>query len=212
MTPLRVAVLDDHPAVRAGVRAIVDPAPDLRHVGDAATEEELWRLLREARPDVLLVDLHHPGRDGLTLAAVLASRDEAPKVVLHTAARSDELTVAAALAGVAATVGKDESGPALLAASRAAGEPGARHERLDLLARGRVLARLEPTDRAIAAMRLVDTPVSGIAEALRIAPGDVGRRIQHVLRRLVASPYAAPGRRRSWDVSAMAPWPDTVPT
>jgi DNA-binding NarL/FixJ family response regulator len=64
-TALRVAVLDDHPAVLAGVRAIVASAPDLEHVGDAASEEELWPLLLATRPDVLLADLHHPGRDGL---------------------------------------------------------------------------------------------------------------------------------------------------
>ena len=188
MTPLRVAVLDDHPAVRAGVRALLDTAPDLEHAGDAAGEAELWPLLRAARPDVLLVDLHHPGRNGLRLAAMLAELDEGPRVVLHTAASSDELTVAASLAGVTATVSKRDEGTVLLETIRAASEPGARHERLDIRARGRVLAHLEPPDRAIAAMYLLDTPVSGIAEALRIAPGDVRRRIAAILRRLVPQP------------------------
>jgi hypothetical protein len=105
-------------------------------------------------------------------------------VVLHTALHSDQLTVAAALTGVAVTVGKDQSPPDLLGAIRAAGDPGARHERLDLVARGRVLAHLEPPDRPIAAMHLVDTPVSGIAEALRITPRDVRLRIEAMLRRL----------------------------
>lgn len=188
MTRLRVAVLDGHPAVRAGVRAIIEAAPDLQHVGDAASEEELWPLLRGARPDVLLLDLHHPGRDGLTLSALLSRLEEAPRVVLHTAIRSDELTVAAALAGVTATVGKGESPLTLLDTIRAASQPGTQHERLDVLARGRVLAHLEPPDRAIAAMRLVDTPVTGIAEALRMAPSEIGRRIEAVLRRLILPP------------------------
>jgi DNA-binding NarL/FixJ family response regulator len=109
VTPLRVAVLDDHPVVRAGVRAIVESAPDLRHVGDAASAEELWPLLRAARAHVLVLDVHHPGRDGLTLAARLSALDVTLRVVLHTALRSDELIVAAALAGVAVTVGKDET-------------------------------------------------------------------------------------------------------
>ncbi len=192
MTPLRVAVLDDHPTVRAGVRAIIDSAEDLRHVGEAATEQELWPLLRAARPEVLLVDLHHPGRDGLALAAVLSTLDDAPRVILHTAVRSDELTVAAALAGVTATVGKHESRQALLDTIRAAREPGARHDRLDPFSRGRVLARLEPPDRPIAAMHLVDTPVSGIAEALRMTPSEVARRMQAMLRRLIALPRTLP--------------------
>jgi CheY-like chemotaxis protein len=134
--------------VRAGVRAIVESAPDLRHVGDAASEEELWPLLRVARAHVLVLDVHHPGRDGLTLAARLSALDVTLRVVLQTALRSDELTVAAALAGVAVTVGKDESPPDLLRAIRVASDPGARPERLDLVARGRVLAHVEPPDPA----------------------------------------------------------------
>jgi DNA-binding NarL/FixJ family response regulator len=185
VTPLRVAVLDDHPVVRAGVRAIVESAPDLRHVGDAASEEELWPLLRAARAHVLVLDLHHPGRDGLTLAARLSALDVTLRVVLHTALRSDELTVAAALAGVAVTVGKDESPPELLRAIRAASDPVPATSASTSSPAGASWPPLEPPDRAIAAMHLVDTPVSGIAEALRITPRDVRLRIEAMLRRLV---------------------------
>lgn len=185
---MRVAVLDDHPAVRAGVRVIVESAADLRHVGDAASEEELWPLLRAARPNVLLLDLHHPGRDGLALSARVSAMRGPPRVLLHTAVRSDALTVAAALAGVTATVGKEESGLALLSTIRAAHESGVGRERLDPFRRGRVLARLEPADQAIAAMHFADTPISGIAEALRIAPSEVRRRIEAMLGHLVPRP------------------------
>jgi DNA-binding NarL/FixJ family response regulator len=64
---IRVAVLDDHPAVRAGVQAILAPEPDLISVGSAANEEQVWPLLRRTRPDVIVLGFHHPGRDGLAL-------------------------------------------------------------------------------------------------------------------------------------------------
>ena len=60
---IRIAYLDDHPATRAGLEAILDPPVDLIPVGGAATEHELWPLLTRTRPDVLLVDYHHPGSD-----------------------------------------------------------------------------------------------------------------------------------------------------
>jgi DNA-binding NarL/FixJ family response regulator len=64
---VRVAVLDHHPALRAGLDAILTPEPDLVAVGSAANEEQVWPLVRRTRPDVIVLDLHHPGRDGLTL-------------------------------------------------------------------------------------------------------------------------------------------------
>ena len=49
MKPIvRVAFLDDHPAIRAGLEAILATEPDLRLVGSAAGEHELWPLVRDA--------------------------------------------------------------------------------------------------------------------------------------------------------------------
>jgi DNA-binding CsgD family transcriptional regulator len=50
---IRVAVLDDHPAMRAGLEAMLAPAPDLRFVGAAGGEEDLWGLLAREQPTVL---------------------------------------------------------------------------------------------------------------------------------------------------------------
>src|SRR5690242_9062376 len=103
---LRVAVLDDHAAVRAGVAAILDPEPDIMWVGSAADEEELWPLLRRTRPTVVVLDVHHPGQDGLALCLQIKRDPLAPAVVLHSSAGTAELAVAAAVAGVDAVVSK----------------------------------------------------------------------------------------------------------
>jgi DNA-binding NarL/FixJ family response regulator len=199
MQPVRTAVLDDHPAIHAGVRSILERTADLRYVGGAADEYGLWPLLRRVRPDVVLLDLHHSGRDGLTLTKLVSPGLLAPRVVLHTAVRSDELTVAALLAGAAASVGKRESPRALVNVIRAAGRPDARHAEVDSVTRRRALRGLDDTDRAIVGMRLDRTPVAAIAHVLRLHPVTVQRRIGRVLERLVeradGHPASAPGVR-----------------
>jgi chemotaxis response regulator CheB len=82
---IRVAVLDDHPAVRSGLQAILAPEPDLIPVGFAANEEQVWSLLHHTRPDVIVLDVHHPGRDGLALSLDVKRRLHAPAVVLYPA-------------------------------------------------------------------------------------------------------------------------------
>src|SRR5205823_3698184 len=83
---------------RAGVAAILAPDPDLVLVGSAADEEELWPLLRRTRPSVVVLDLHHPGRNGLTLCLQIKRGLHPPAVVLYSATTPTELVVAGAVA------------------------------------------------------------------------------------------------------------------
>src|SRR5688572_19528656 len=73
---IRVATLDHHPAVRAGIEATLDRSPDLISVGSAADEQELWPLLQRTRPDVVLVD--QP-----SLTSRIKQWLPSPKVVLY---------------------------------------------------------------------------------------------------------------------------------
>jgi DNA-binding NarL/FixJ family response regulator len=64
---IRVAIVDDHPVVRAGTAAIVEQAPDLALAGTASTLEELRPLLQGDSVDVLLLDLRLGQQFGLGL-------------------------------------------------------------------------------------------------------------------------------------------------
>ncbi len=57
---IRVALADDHPATRAGLRAMLNAVPDIEIVGEAADGAEAQRLVAALRPDVLLLDLVMP--------------------------------------------------------------------------------------------------------------------------------------------------------
>jgi DNA-binding NarL/FixJ family response regulator len=63
---IRIAVIDDHPALRAGLRTVIDAEPGLVFVGESAGDEEsVWPLLRRTEPDLILLDYHLPHGDGL---------------------------------------------------------------------------------------------------------------------------------------------------
>src|SRR4051812_50215955 len=75
---VRVLVVDDHAAVREGVRAMLGSEPDLDPVAVAATAGDAAELATVERPDVILVDYHLPDEDGLSLCLHLKSRPPAP--------------------------------------------------------------------------------------------------------------------------------------
>ncbi|MDX6689770.1 MAG: hypothetical protein QOG15_1227 [Solirubrobacteraceae bacterium] len=63
--PIRVVLAEDQPIVRAGFRALLDAEPDIEVVGEAANGTEALALCRQARPDLVLMDVRMPERDGL---------------------------------------------------------------------------------------------------------------------------------------------------
>ena len=68
---IRVALADDHPVFRDGVRQLLSLEADLVVVGEANDGEQVIDLLKEHRPDILLLDLSMPGLDGHTTLARL---------------------------------------------------------------------------------------------------------------------------------------------
>lgn len=79
MTPdvKQVLLADDHTILRAGLRLLIDSQPDLTVVGEAGSGDEALQQARQHRPDVILLDLNMPGRDGL--ATIPALRELLPE-------------------------------------------------------------------------------------------------------------------------------------
>lgn len=174
----RVAVLDDHPVVRAGVRAMLERRPEMAFAGMAADEFELWPLLYRTRPTVLVLDVHHPGRDGLALCLELKQTALAPRIVLHSGSRFEDVLVPALVAGADAIVSKADVERNLLAAIRGTRGASSAHE-VDVPPRlqAAAAARLDPTDRAILAMRLAGTTTGDVAATLGIGRAAVAKRL-----------------------------------
>ena len=98
---IRLVVVDDQHMVRAGLRALLDAEPDLDVVGEAADGAAVLDLVRETRPDLVLMDVRMPGTDGLTATRTLldAGLDPAPKVLVLTTFDLDEYVYEALDAG-----------------------------------------------------------------------------------------------------------------
>jgi DNA-binding NarL/FixJ family response regulator len=178
---IRVALLDDHPAVRAGLEAILAPQPDLRLVGFAAGEHDLWPLLERTRPTVVVLDLHHPGRDGLALSLQIKRQPDPPAVVLYSAYTPADLIVAAAVAGADAIVSKSSAAAVLVEAIRTVARNPLTLPPVTPQMKANAAARLDPADHAILAMRVAgDSPVE-IAATLGVPDAAVARRIAAIV-------------------------------
>ena len=178
---IRVAVLDDHPAVRVGLDAILAAEPDLVSVGFAADEEEVWPLLRRTRPSVIVLDVHHPGRDGLTLCLRIKSELQPPAVILYSAATPPALVVAATVAGADAVVSKASTALALLETIRAVAHAPRTRPTISPQMRAEAAAQLDPFDHAVLAMRLAGDTPTDIGATLGLSVAAVADRIATIV-------------------------------
>ncbi len=103
-----VLLVDDHPVVRTGLRAVIGARPGIEILGEAATGEEgLW-LAAHLRPDVVLCDLRlGEGMDGVAATAALRSLAPAPAVIILTTFDRDADILRAIEAGAAGYLLKD---------------------------------------------------------------------------------------------------------
>ena len=122
---IRVLLADDQAMIRGGLRLILEDQPDITVVAEAADGTEAIRLARQLRPDVCLVDIRMPGRDGIEVTRAVAGPgvpDPLP-VVIVTTFDLDEYVYGALRAGAVGFVLKGAS-PALLAEAVRAAHAG----------------------------------------------------------------------------------------
>ena len=103
---IRVLVVDDHPAMRAGLESVLRSEPGFRCLGGADGAASMWPLVRRHRPDVVLLDVRLGGDDGIAVCRALREEPDAPAVVMLTAQADDGTASAAAAAGASATLDK----------------------------------------------------------------------------------------------------------
>jgi DNA-binding NarL/FixJ family response regulator len=181
---IRVALIDDHPALVAGLTAVLRSEPGIVPVGTAADLSEAEHLIYRTQPDLVLLDYHLPRSDGLRVCRQIKSRVPAPRVLIYSAYADAWLGFAARAAGADGVASKAVPARELFELIRrvAAGDtvlPPVSHEHLHEAA-----SRLEDEDLPLLSLLLDATPPHDISETLRIHPGALGGRIDRVLSRL----------------------------
>jgi DNA-binding NarL/FixJ family response regulator len=181
---IRVILVDDHPAMRAGLTAVLRSEPGIVALGAASSADDLPLTLNRTRPDVVLLDYHLPGTDGLTICRRLKRMVPAPAVLLYSAYADASLVVPALLAGADGMLHKSAPAPELFDAIRtvARGDrvlPPVDRELLEAAG-----AELDPQDLPILGMTIDGTPPAEIAATLRLDPAELSERIDAMVQRL----------------------------
>ena len=103
----RVVIIDDHPLLRKGLQQLAEFTPAIKIVGEADNGEQGIELVRELRPDLVLLDLKMPGMNGLTALKRLKQLDPAPKVAILTVSDAQKDIMAAMRGGADGYLLKD---------------------------------------------------------------------------------------------------------
>jgi DNA-binding NarL/FixJ family response regulator len=181
---LRIALLDDHPAVLAGLQRLLDRTPDLQPVCVADNAPQLLRELESLRPDVVVVDYDLGRGDGLTLCQALKVRVPPPAVVIYSAYAGPALVIASRLAGADALVDKRAAAGELIETIRRVAAGHSMRPQPSSDERQAAMARLAPDDVPVASMLLAGTSHHGIAEALATNRHEVAHRVRRIVGQL----------------------------
>ena len=117
---IQVLVIDDYPAVRAGLRQLIGATSDMEVVGEAGCGEDAVTIARELNPDVILMDLSMPGCGGIEATRRIVAYDPAACVLVLTAHSDRKRTLQAIGAGAIGYLLKDVEPSYLLDAVRSA--------------------------------------------------------------------------------------------
>jgi len=114
--PIRVAIADDHPLVRAGIKQVIADDETLTVVGEAADGDETVTMVRSTLPDVLVLDLSMPGAPFPGLLRVLRTAFPTLRVLVVTMHTEEQFAARALREGVAGYVTKDRPPDDIIAA------------------------------------------------------------------------------------------------
>jgi DNA-binding NarL/FixJ family response regulator len=99
MDAIRILIADDHPLFRDGLRVLLESVPDMQVIGEAATGDEALAEAHTLQPDVTLMDIKMPGRNGIEATRRILHTSPHIRILILTMFEDDESVFAAIRAG-----------------------------------------------------------------------------------------------------------------
>jgi DNA-binding NarL/FixJ family response regulator len=194
MTPIRVLIADDHALVRAGIRALVEKIDDVVVVGEAGTGNEALELVRQLRPNLMLLDITMPDGGGFEVLDQVTKKHPEIRVIVLTVHEAGEYAIRALREGAAGFLPKSAASTELEQAIQTVvrGEIYISPEtsRKTLLEYGRgttkrdLLATLSPRQREVLRLIAEGMTTKQIAQALEISVKTVETHRAQLMERL----------------------------
>jgi len=187
---IRVFIADDQLLVRQGIRTLLELDPSIEICGEAGDGDETMERVPEARPDVLLLDIRMPKRNGIEVLRALGAINALPPSLILTTFDDSATVLEGIRAGARGFLLKDVSYDQLMSAIRAiaSGEtvfqPAVTERLLRATPRSIMLAPSERlTDRELEVVRLMSGGYSNkeIAHALGTAEGTIKNHVSNIL-------------------------------
>jgi len=176
-----IMLVDDHAVVREGYRSVLQKQPGLRVVAEASDGAEAYRLFKDVRPDLVIMDLVMPGIGGIETIRRIRQWDRGARILVFTMHQNAGFAVQAIRAGARGYVTKTSPPDALVRAvmdvlaGRVAVSPDIDHELALSRLGGETVAADVLTAREFEVMQmlLAERTTDEIAEALHISPKTV---------------------------------------
>jgi DNA-binding NarL/FixJ family response regulator len=185
-----VLIVDDHPVVRQGLRALLEVQDGIEVAGETGDGATALALAAEQEPDVILLDLKLPGLDGLAVLGELRARATRSRVLILTSVTDDAAAAAAIRGGAQGVLYKDVDPDALVRAIRAVHDghlllaPEAAGTLLQASTSDRGLDALTARERQVLAELAQGRSNREIARALHVSEKTVKAHVSSVLGKL----------------------------
>ncbi len=190
---IRILIVDDHPLIREGLRAVLETQPDMELVGEAVDGIEAVARALALKPDVILMDLALPRKDGIEAMREILRIVPTTRVLVLSNYLDDEKVFGALKAGAKGYILKETNSQELRQAVRsvyqgkAALDPAVQRKLVDQLT-GAIVSQPENelTERELEVLRLMARGFTNpqIASRLSVAEGTVRFHVSNVLRKL----------------------------
>jgi DNA-binding NarL/FixJ family response regulator len=178
---IRVLLVDDHPALRAGLFSVLRAEPGIVPQAAVASPREALAEMDRGGPDLVLLDYHLQEGDGLSLCHRLKAREDPPQVLIYSAYADDRLTIPAMVAGADGVANKAAPAEELFEAIRAISKGGSVLPPVSRELMEVASSRLDPEELPILGMIMDRTDRDEIAGVLQIPPDELRNRVEGML-------------------------------